>query len=253
MKTKLLFSAVAMVAGSLLADTTPGDLITNAVTSLDAQPSYSWKTTVVVPDDSPFKPGPSTGKLVKGGYSDLTTTRGDATTEIISKGDAIAISSPDNGWQSAADLENAQGPGRFMVMQARSAKAPTAQILDLASAATALKQDGDVISGDLTEAGAKAQLAFRGRRGGGGGPGGPGGGAGPEVSGAKGSVKFWITGGNLTKFEYKVSGSMSFNGNDMAIDRDTTTEFTDIGTTKVTVPTEAQKILDAKPAAPAAN
>ena len=65
MKTKLLFSAVAMLAGSLLADPTPGDAITNAVNALAAQPSYSWKSTVVVPDDSPFKPGPTTGKLEK--------------------------------------------------------------------------------------------------------------------------------------------------------------------------------------------
>jgi hypothetical protein len=252
MKTKLLFSAVAMLAGSLLADPTPGDVITNAVNALAGQPNYSWKSTVVVPDDSPFKPGPTTGKLEKDGYTDVSTSMRDNTIEFISKGDVAAVNTPDNGWQSLADAtSDQQGPGRFLAGMIRNFKAPTVQALALAGGAAALTQDGGVISGDLTEAGAKAQLAFGGRRGGGG-----GGGGGPEISGAKGSVKFWITDGTLTKYEFKVAGKVSFNGNDRDIDRDTTVEFTDVGTTKVTVPADAQKVLAPTPAAaaaPAAN
>jgi hypothetical protein len=69
-------------------------------------------------------------------------------------------------------------------------------------------------------------------------------------------VKFWVTDGALTKYEFKVSGTVSYNGNDRDVDRDTTTEITDVGTTKVTVPDEARKVLAPKPAAaaaPAAN
>ena len=248
MKTKLLFSAVAMLAGSLLADPTPGDAITNAVNALAAQPSYSWKSTVVVPDDSQYKPGPTTGKLEKDGYTDVSTSMRDNTIEFISKGEVAAVNTPDNGWQSLADATGDQGPGRFLAGLVRNFKAPTAQALALAGGAAALTQDGGVISGDLTEAGAKAQLAFGGRRGGGGG--------GPEITNAKGSVKFWVTDGTLTKYEFKVSGTVSFNGNDRDIDRDTTVEITEVGTTKVTVPADAQKILAPKPAAaaaPAAN
>jgi hypothetical protein len=72
MKIKLLFSAAALLAGSLLTATAaPGDDLTNAVTALAGQTGYSWKTTVVVPDDSPFKPGPTEGKTEKGGYTDV--------------------------------------------------------------------------------------------------------------------------------------------------------------------------------------
>ena len=248
MKTKLLFSAVAMLAGSLLADPTPGDVVTNAANALAGQPSYSWKQTVVVPDDSPFKPGPTTGKLEKDGYTDVSTSMRDNTIEFISKGDVAAVNTPDNGWQSLADASGAQGPGRFLAGLVRNFKAPAAQALALASGTAALTQDSGVISGDLSEAGAKAQLAFGGRRGGGGGA--------PEISNAKGSVKFWVADGALTKYEFKVSGTVSFNGNDRVIDRDTTVEITDVGSTKVTVPADALKVFAPTPAAaaaPAAN
>ncbi len=247
MKTKLLLTAVAMLTGSLLADPTPGDVITNAANALAAQPNYSWKTTVVVPEGSQYRPGPTAGKLEKDGYTDVSTSMRDNTIEFISKGTAAAVNTPDNGWQSLADVSGDQGPGRFLAGLVRNFKAPATQVLTLASGAGTLTQEGDVISGDLTEAGAKAQLAFGGRR---------GGGAAPEIANAKGSVKFWVTGGALTKYEFKVSGTVTYNGNDRAIDRDTTVEISNVGSTKVTVPDEALKILAPKPAAaaaPAAN
>lgn len=61
------------------------------------------------------------------------------------------------------------------------------------------------------------------------------------VSGAKSSVKFWIKDGVLAKYELKVKGKVSFNGNDREVDRTTTVEIKDIGTTKVAVPEDAKK------------
>ena len=82
--------------------------------------------------------------------------------------------------------------------------------------------------------GAKSQLMFRGR----------GGGNGPEISGAKGSVKVWVKDGLIAKYEIMVKGTVSFNGNDRDIDRTTTVEIKDIGSTKVEVPEEAKKKLE---------
>ena len=65
----------------------------------------------------------------------------------------------------------------------------------------------------------------------------------PEVSDAKGSVKFWVKEGVLSKYEYKVQGKMSFNGNDVEINRTTTVSIKDAGSTKVEVPDEAKKKL----------
>src|SRR6267142_4933616 len=93
-----------------------------------------------------------------------------------------------------------------------------------------LKKDGDAYSADLTEEGAKDLLRFRGgRRGGGGG----GGGGGPEPKNAKGSAKFWVKDGQLAKYEYKVSGTVSFGGEDRDVERTTTVEIKDVGTTKI--------------------
>jgi hypothetical protein len=54
-------------------------------------------------------------------------------------------------------------------------------------------------------------------------------------------VKFWVKGGMLTKYELHVTGSMNFNDNDIPIDRTTTVDVKDVGTTKVTIPDEAKK------------
>ncbi len=63
------------------------------------------------------------------------------------------------------------------------------------------------------------------------------------MTGAKASVKFWIKDGSLSKYEYHTQATMSFNGNDMNIDRTTTVEIKDVGSTKVTVAPEAAKKL----------
>jgi hypothetical protein len=83
------------------------------------------------------------------------------------------------------------------------------------------------------EAGAKELLTFCGRRGG----------NAPEPKNAKGSVKFWVKDGLLAKYELKLQGTMNFNGEDRDIDRTTTVEFKDVGTTKVDVPEAAKKKL----------
>ena len=70
-----------------------------------------------------------------------------------------------------------------------------------------------------------------------------GGGAPPEPTDAKGSVKIWIKDGALVKYELKNSGKMSFGGNDIDINRTTTVEFSDVGSTKVDAPAEAKAKL----------
>ena len=77
----------------------------------------------------------------------------------------------------------------------------------------------------LTEEGAKAQFRFG------------------TVTNPKGSVKFWVKDGALSKYEFKVTGKVDFNGNEIDVDRTWTIEIKEIGTTKVTVPEEAKKKL----------
>ena len=230
----ILFGAIAMLAGSLLAAESPKDEITSAAKKLGGKANYSWKSTVVVPEGSRFRPGPTEGKTEKDGCTQLTMSFGDNKSQAFLKGDKGAVSNPEGGWQSLADLENAEGPGRFFGRMFRNFKAPAAQAADLAAGAKELKKDGDAVAGELNEEITKELLSFRGRG---------AGGDGPTVANPKGSVKFWVKDGVLSKYEFKVQGKVSFDGNDRDVDRTTTVEITDIGTTKVDVPEEAKNKL----------
>jgi hypothetical protein len=231
LKTILLGAFVAATATSLFAAEAKEEL-TKAAKALGEKPNYSWKTTVAVPEGTQFRPGPTEGKADKEGTTYLTMTFGDNMTEAVIKGDKATYTNQDGDWQLAED--GGEGRGRFMGAMLRNYKAPAAQALDIINGVKELKKEGDVYSGDLTEEGAKALMSFRGRR---------AGEEGPQVKDAKGSAKFWVKDGVLSKYEYKVTGSMNFNGNDVDVDRTTTTEIKDVGTTKVVVPEAAKKKL----------
>jgi len=234
MKKIISFGAMALLAGPLFAaDSSSKDDVTNAAKKLGDSANYTWRTTVVVPEDSQFKPGPTDGKTEKGGLTYVKLSFGDNTAEFVKKGESAALTSPDGGWQSLTNMDSSEGPGRFMLGMVRNFKTPDAQAAGIAATTKELKKDGDVYSSDLTEDGAKALLTFGGRRGG----------NGPTITNPSGSAKFWVKDGVLTKYEFKVKGTVSFNGNDIDVDRDTTVEIKDVGTTKMDAPDEAKKLL----------
>lgn len=230
MKTKIVFGMAALMTASLMAaDSSPKDDVTSAAKALADKPSYSWTQTVEVPPDSQFRPGPIEGQIENGGFTHVSMSFGDNKTEILMQGSKSAVHTEDGGWQALSELDS-QGPGRFVGGMIRNFKAPTDQATNLLAGVKELKKDGDVYSGDLTEDGAKGLLQFR--RGGN-----------ATVSDAKGSAKFWVKDGVLTRYQFKVQGKVSFNGNDRDVDRTTTVDIKNIGTTKVTVPDEAKKKL----------
>jgi hypothetical protein len=233
MKTHLLLTLAALSTFSALAADSAKDDVLNAAKQLGEQPNYSWQMTVVVPEGSQFRPGPTEGKTEKGGITYVKSTFGDNTFQTVVKGDKGAVTNQDGNWQSLSEVENEQGFGRFRAIMARNLKTPAVQAADLAKGAKNLSKEGDTYSGDLTEEAAKELLTF-GRR---------AGGNGPTVSDAKGSVKFWLKDGALSKYQFKVKGIRSFNGNDQEVDRTTTVEVKDVGNTKVSIPEEAQKKL----------
>jgi hypothetical protein len=274
MKHTLVLAAAlgALTLSVQAADPTPKDAITNAAVALSSKANYSWKQTVAMGQDSPFTPGPTEGQTEKDGFTVVKSSFGENTMQVVKKGDKTAMNGPDGNWMNEADMaaggQGGPGGGRGMGMgmMFRNIQMPAEQAQQIAAVTKELKKDGDVYSGELTEDGVKS-LLFGGRGGRGGrGPGGRGpggapgtnapadapaggpggfgpGGNGPDITGAKGSAKFWVKDGALTKIEYTVKGNMSFGGNDMAMDRTTTIEIKDVGTTKVTVPDEAKKKL----------
>jgi len=235
MKKNFLCAIVLLTAGPLFAaDSTPNDDVKSAADKLAAADSYAWKTTV---EAKQFRPGPSTGQTEKDGYTYLTFSMRDNTTEAVIKG-GKAIIKTDDGWQTLQEASKDNGDGqfnpiRFLAFRLRNYKNPAEEAANLAGKTKELTKSDDVYSGDMTEDGAKSLLNFRR----------PGGGDGPAVSNAKGTVKFWIKDGALTKYQFKLEGTVNFNGNDRDIDRTTTVEINGVGSTKVSVPEEAKKKL----------
>jgi hypothetical protein len=240
MKRNLLIGTILLTGGALLA-ADPKDDVTAAAKKLAGKDNYSWKQNTENAGGGGFGGGAAEGKTQKDGLIWMSRQgRNDNTIVSLKKGEKGAIKTQD-GWQSLEELTagggggGGGGGGRFMAMGMRNMKAPADQAADLVSKVKELKKDGDAYSGDLTEDGAKSLLSFGGGR---------GGGNGPEISGAKGSVKFWLKDGLLAKYEMKVKGTVSFGGNDRDVDRTTTVEINDVGSTKIDVPDEAKKKLE---------
>ena len=234
--TFLSVAATFLAAGALMAADSPKDAVTAAAKKLADQANYAWRTTVETSSNARYRPGPTEGKTEKGGFTWISTTRGENTIEAVMKGGKSAVKLQD-GWQTPEEASGGDGQqnrGRMISRMVQNFKAPAAEAEDLASKVKELKGEKGEYSGDLTEDGAKALISFgRGRAGG----------EAPSVSGAKGSVKIWVKDGLITKYEYKVQGSMSFNGNDVEVDRTTTVSVKDVGSTKVEVSEEAKKKL----------
>jgi hypothetical protein len=228
LKNILLGAFVAATATSLFAADAK-DEVTKAAKALAEKENYSWKTTVTVPEGTQFRPGPTEGKTAKDGTMYVVMTFGDNMTEAVIKGDKVTYTNQDGEWQTPDD--GGEGRGRFVGGMIRNLKAPGAQAQEIAAATKELKKEGEAYTGELTEAGAKTLMSFRRRAGA----------EAPEIKNAKGTAKFWVKDGVLSKYEYKVTGSMNFNGNDVDMDRTTTTEIKDVGTTKVVVPEAAKK------------
>jgi hypothetical protein len=240
MRRNILFSTIALLAGSLMgADSSPKDDVIAAAKKLAEKSNYSWKSTLDLGPNSQFTPGPTEGKTEKDGYTSLSVTFNDNTSIGLKKGTKVAVQTSD-GWQSGEEASAGGGgggfnPGGFMATRMQNLKVPAAEVEDLVSKTKALKKDGDIYSGELTEDGSKSLLTF--------GFGGRRGGQAPPATNAKGAVKLWVKDGVITKYESKASGKRTFNGEERDVERNTTIEIKDVGTTKIEVPEQAKKKL----------
>jgi len=239
MKRTLLCGWLAVAAASLsAADPDLQAEVKAAAAALADQNSYSWLATVDTANNSQFRgTGPSEGRTEKDGFTHITMSFGDNDNEAVLKGTNVVIKMPNTGWQTVDESSRSDGnggfsPRGFLIRTLQNYKLPAAQAADLAEEAKDLKRDTNGISGQLTEEEAAALLRRRGRNG-----------DGASVGNAKGSVTFWIADGKLAKYQFRVQGTVSFNGNDRDVDRTTTVEIRDVNTTKVRVPDEAKKKL----------
>jgi hypothetical protein len=230
------FGLLVLLATAAFAYADAVDDVKNSTKKLSEKGNYSWRTTTDLGNTGGnFRPGPTEGKTEREVGTYLSLTRGDNTTEAVLKDKKGALKTEDS-WKSLSELTADDGGspnrGRFIARILENFKAPAEEAEDLASKTKNLKKMGEAYSGDLTDEGAKQFLVrFR--------P--PGNSEGP--SNAKGSAKFWIKDGILSKYEYHVKGTVNFNGQERDVDRTTTVEIKDVGSTKVKIPEEASKKL----------
>jgi hypothetical protein len=237
---------MVILAGSVIAaNAEPKDDVMDAVKKLADGGNYTWTATV----EAQFGAGTTKGKTDKTDGTFYTQTRGDNSTDVAVVNGKAALKT-DDGWKTAEDAAaGAQGMGAFMARMLQNYKTPADQAASYIDKIDNITKTDDGYSADLTPDMVKQLAAFGRRRGGGNGA------TPPEITDPKGSIKIWIKDGVISKTVLTIGGSVSFNGNDVQIDRTTTTEYSDVGSTKVVIPDEAKAVLTAPPAtapAPAA-
>jgi len=231
----LALSSLLVASSVFAADTNTTEKVKAAIAKVKTAANYSWTTTLTIAD-MPFTPGPVKGKAEKDGFAMVSQEMNDNTIEAVMKGEKVAMKN-EGQWVL---LDEAEG---FVAMMGGWVTANGTAVDEAEKLLKNVKElqagENGLFSGDLTTDGAKSFLAFRPR---GGMP------APPAPKNAKGSVKFWVKDGALIKFESHIQGAVAFGPDQEEREMDTTRtiEIQELGTTKIEVPADAKKKLEAK-------
>ncbi len=237
MKSALFVAVAASAALLSLHAGEAEDRLKAAVAKLTDAPGYTWVSTTDI-SGAPMRLSPTTGKVEKGGFMVLSTEAFGSEIEVVRKG-TNAVVKTDDGWMTAAELPQPNfggggvpNMGAMMGRRLLSSKPPGEEVDSLLRRLGPLKADGDVLSGEFTEEGAKEYLkeSRRGR-------------SFAEPKSAKGGIRFWLKDGIVAKSELNLDTEMETPQGSMSLNSKTTTEIKDVGTTKVRVAPEALKKL----------
>ena len=233
MKQALIIGLIGLLARTLTAaDATPQDKIISATRQLGEKTNCSWTTTTKEGDGSPGRVGPIAGKAEKGGLTYLSFEIGGVPVEVYMNGQKGAAKALE-GWQTFDEIAQTSGTAAAVVRYLRSYKAPGVESAALSGKVKDIKEAEGVFSGDLKEEAAKELLERGARR--------REGQDAPKVENPKGAVKFWIQTGALTKYEINIRGKVTAGDRESDVNRTTTVEIKDAGTTKLEVPAEAKQ------------
>lgn len=225
----LSFLLLAAGPGSAAdADTTA---LQAAIQKLAAASNYIWVSTPQsAPGSVTWRQGPTEGQTARDGSTYFQLTVGDTRVEVAYRGNKIAIKREDE-WQGVDELT---GDDEWIARRLREFKTPAREAADLLLKAKELRKAGEnSYEGGLPESAVKELLALQRRAG-----------ATPvEISDPKGSVKFRVKDGLLEKYEFNLQGKVMRDQQTVEINRTTTVEIKNVGTTRVRVPDEAVKKL----------
>jgi len=244
MRSKLFSAAIALsliFAASAVVRAADIDDAKAAVKKLADAPNYTWTTSI---QGGFGNQQPVDYKTEKGGYTTFTfTPQGGDAMDVVLKGDKGVAKAVD-GWKSQAELQKAAddaggfSPEMIVLIRIGNFTSPATQAAALLEKATNVKKEGDTISADLAPASAKDLLTFKM----------PAGMANTFTMTSKeekGTIKLTLKDGSVTKVEVHLTGTRTFNDQDNPVDQTTTMAIKDVGTTKVTVPEDAKKKLEA--------
>ena len=235
MKRILIVGLLAVTTASFAGESSPKDKVAAAAKQLGDKANYSWVTANKEADGSPGRLPTLEGKTEKSGVVCLGFTVSDVPILVFMKGQKGAARAQE-GWQTFDDIAQTSGTADAIVRFLRAYKTPAVQCAELVGKAKELKEAEGALAGDLKEE-AVQEMLLMGRR--------PREGQEPpKTTGAKGSVKFWVAAGALTKYEINVQGKVTAGDREMDINRTMTTEIKEVGSSKVEVPTEAKARME---------
>jgi len=230
------FCLAAFLASSLLAaGASPREDVLAAAAALGSQTNYSWKTTV----EFGLLHSSTTrhGSTVKDGYTLLATNlindqvASNSPVTLI-RGTNAAVKTQTFGWRSATAILSDQGnrgtPAWALARTAQNFQTPAVLAASFAAHAVDLQAGPNGITGTLNEESVTALL----------------GASLPPSTNRQLTVSFWITDGRLAKYQWRATGTVTFNGSSRVMDRTFTTEISDVNTTKFEVPEEVRKMLE---------
>jgi hypothetical protein len=235
MKQALIIGLIGLLARTLTAaDSSPQDKINSATKQLVGKSNYSWTATSKEGDGSPGRVGPIDGKADKSGLTYLSFSIGAVPVEVYMNGPEGAAKALE-GWQTFDEIAQTSGTAAAVVRYLRSYKAPGVESAALSEKLKDVKEAEGTLSGELKEDAAKELLERGARRREGQEP--------PKIANPKGSVKFWVQNGALTKYEVNIQGKVTTGDQESDVNRTTTVEIKDAGATKLEVPAEAKQKL----------
>ena len=219
--------AGTLTLSALTTNADPKSEVKDAIKKLSAQPNFSWTFTPKTEgSEAAARQGPVEGKTEK----DVTWFKGNVgenSFEVAAKGNKYAVNYTGE-WMAVE--EDSEETGRI-ARRVKALKNPIEAAEELATKAGELKKDSDgAYAAELTAEGAKELFSRLGRRA-------------AAAQEAKGSVKFWVKDGLLTKYEFTVKGKMTVGEEKKEVDvsRTITVEIKDVGSTKLSLPEEATK------------
>lgn len=232
MKLQSFLGLSLLLTGSIgIVRAATNDDVSMAIRKLAQAENYTWKSTMKT---SRWNPEPTIGKTEKDGPTLVTRSFQGNSSRSVHLGEKAATETQE-GWRSLAELEadTSDNRNRWVARMLGRFRPPAAEVTELFKHTTDLSHSDGVYSGKLSEDQVKAMLTFRGPSG-----------QGPEVRNASGSVQYWIKDGVLVKYQYELKGTMTRSNNeDIDLDRTTTVEISDIGTTEVEIPEAAKEKL----------